>query len=149
MKKYISFVLVLAFVLLFAVSGAAAQGTSGDSPLPTPVPGDVPPVIDPGDVSELPDILSMLAGPAGWISIGVIVSTLFAKWPWYNSLASGQVKHGLFVGTVAGVSIVAYILITYVPASVWEALRPFWMIIAGTAMSWASGTNWHKLLKRA
>lgn len=147
MKKSLLGILVLVFVVAVGVSGVAAQAGAGDSPIATPtaVSGGQPPVvIDPESIPELPGLLALLAGPQGWVMLGVLLSLLLAKWPWYNAQVS-NVKQGVFLALTAGVSLVAYLLVTYVPVAFWAASAPFWTIIAGVVMTWMGGSGTYLL----
>lgn len=148
MKKHEKFLtgLVVVFVATVLVMGVAgAQAGPGTSPIPTPTATAVPPTpIEPGDIPELPALLGLLAGPQGWVILGVLVSMGLAKWPWYNAQAS-QIKQAIFVGATAVLSILAYVLVTYVPAAVWAATAPFWGIVAGIVMTWMGGNGWYAL----
>lgn len=142
--------LVLVFVLVVAVSGVVkAQAGPGDSPLPTPeptaTPASTPGPIDPGDIPELPALLQVLAGPQGWVILGVLVSMLLAKWAWYGSQPS-ELKQMIFVGSVAALSIIAYLLVTYIPTTFWQASAPIWTIVAGIIMTWLGGNGWYALV---
>ena len=129
MKRLTTLFLVLVIVLALPMSAALAQG--GDEP-PTP--------IDPDNIPELPALLGMLAGPQGWVALGVLVSMLFAKWPWYNMLAS-EPKIGLFLTAVTALAVLAYCAITFIPASFWVATKDIWGIIAGVIMTWMGGNG--------
>jgi len=142
--------LVVVFVLLVAVGGVArAQVGNGDSPLPTPeptvTPAPDPAPVDPGDIPELPALLQVLAGPQGWVILGVLVSMLLAKWAWYNAQSS-ELKQGIFIGMVAALAILAYVLVTYIPVAFWQASAPIWTIVAGIAMTWLGGNSWYALV---
>lgn len=141
---------LLVFVLVVAVGGVVkAQAGAGDSPIPTPeptvTPAPTPGPIDPGDIPELPALLQVLAGPQGWVILGVLVSMLLAKWAWYNAQAS-QLKQGIFLGMVATLSTLAYVMVTYIPATFWQATAPIWTIVAGITITWLGGNSWYALV---
>lgn len=145
--RVLALVAVLAMVLASPMA-AMAQAGPGDSPVPTPeptvTPAPEPGPVDPGDIPELPALLQMLAGPQGWVVLGVLVSMLLAKWAWYNALRS-DLKQALFVGAVAVLSIGAHALITYIPVEFWQASAPIWQIVAGVVMTWIGGNAWYAL----
>jgi len=141
--------LVIGFVVLVVclvmVNGVNAQTGPGDSPIVTPTPVVTPEPVNAGDIPELPALLNVLAGPQGWVILGVLVSMLLVKWSWYNALKSDDLKQGIFVGLVAGLSIIAYALVTYVPATFWTSTAAFWSILAGVVMTWLGGNGWYML----
>jgi hypothetical protein len=143
MKK-LSFALlsVCLLVLLWALPVGA------QSPIVTPTPEGIPippAPIDPGVIPELPALLRLLAGPQGWALLGVLISMLLTKWPWYKEQPS-SLKQVLFVGLTAAASTLAYVLVNYIPADVWRATAPFWGIVAGVVMTWLGGNGWYSLV---
>lgn len=104
--------------------------------------GEPPTVVEPGAIPELPAFLELLAGPAGWVALGVWVSMVLAKWHWYNTQASG-VKNALAVGITAALSVLAQGLLVAVPAEVWASIAPYWAIVAGAVMTWMGSQAWY------
>jgi len=138
MKK-LGVILMVCVLLGLVVGGAYAQSGAGDSPVPTPTaPAPTPAPIEPGSIPELPALLSLLAGPQGWVVLGGLISMLLAKWPWYIGLPSAR-KQTVFIGLTVVASTLSYVLITYIPENFWAATAPFWGIIAGVAMTWGGG----------
>jgi hypothetical protein len=140
MRISIIFVTVaLAMALCFPV---LAQ-TPGDSPIPTPTPsaepGPTPP--SPDDIPTLPDILETIAGPTGWVILGAVFSTLFASWKWYNQQSSA-IKRGMPVVAAIVVSIIARVLLTYIPTNFWGDTAEYWYIIAGALLTWLGSQGW-------
>jgi hypothetical protein len=126
--------LMVLVTLVFAVGGISAQG-------------EVPPAIDPGQVPALPDFLRTLAGPAGWVLLGAFVSALLARWDWFNRQPPAF-KGLVPVALAAALSILAQVLLTYVPASFWTAAAPYWTIIAGAAVTWLGSQGWFQLVEK-
>jgi hypothetical protein len=150
--------LLLVFVgLVMLYSVANAQMGPGDSQVPTPVPPsptveptppELPPgTIDPDTIPALPDFLEFLAGPGGWVAIGVFISLLLVKWAWFNA-QTDAVKQGVVVGITIAVSTLARVLIMVVPSAFWAWSAPFWLIIAGSIMTWVgSQLNFYLAIK--
>ena len=133
---------VLVLVGILVLFGCAPVG-AGNSQI-APPPGNGGGLVAPDEVPELPNFLEVVAGPAGWVAVGVLVSMLLARWDWYNAQPSA-VKQALPVAISAGVSIVARLLLTYVPPAFWIASAPYWYIIAGTVMTWLGSQGWYGL----
>ena len=124
---------VLAVVALSAVVGTVlAQG--GTDPIPA----------NPGEIPELPAFLKQLAGPGGPLVIGVLISILAVKWPWFQKQGS-DVKWLLAVGISVVVAVVAQLLLTYVPGQVWEEVAPYWTIVAAAVLAWAGNQAWYQV----
>jgi len=138
MKRIALFVAVM--LLLVMVSGC--EVAPGVSPLETPLPPD-------GggtggvDVPTLPSFLEMLAGPAGWAMLGALFSSLLAKAAWYNAL-SADLKRGLIIGASVLAAVAARLLLTYMPASFWEATATYWYIVGGVVMTWLGSQGWYR-----
>jgi len=144
LKRVYRAILVGMSVLMLAAP-VAAQSGSGDSPVPTPTPpASVPITVNPADVPALPGFLEQLAGPAGWVSIGVLASMLLARWPWYNQQSS-ELKRAIPIVISATVSVAARLLVTYVPVEVFEILAPYWLIVAGAVMTWLGSQGWFRM----
>lgn len=142
-------VLLLVVVLVFTTGilavGVGAQAGPGDSPVATPL---VPPdPIDPGTVPDLPAFLELLAGPTGWVVIGVLVSMVLSCWTWYNNQPS-VLKQLIPIVISILVSTAARLLLTFVPESVWARLAPYWVITAGAIMTWVGSQGWYQIAVR-
>ena len=134
-KSNFALLCCLLLVLLLALPAGA------QSPIVTPTPTPPSP-IDPGAIPELPALLRLLAGPQGWVILGVVISMLLTKWSWYKAQSS-SLKEVIFVGLTAGASTIAYVLVNYIPADVWLATAPFWGIVVGVMMTWLGGNGWY------
>jgi len=147
-RKFSRAVALVAFALVFVLVGVAAQEGpdtfTSPQPTPTPVdPGDPQPV-DPGEIPTLPDFLETLAGPAGWLMLGTLASMMLAEWAWYNKQPFA-IKRAIPIALAALASMLARALIVAVPVSVWAAIAPYWMIIAGTVATWVGSQAWYQL----
>lgn len=137
--------LVSAAVLVVLVILAGCVPVDPDlSPLAAPALAVAAMEGDPVDVPTLPDFLEMLAGPAGWVILGAVLSALVARWPWYN--AQGTVfKRGFILVASAILAICARLLLTYVPVSFWGATAEYWYIIAGIVATYLGSQGWFNL----
>jgi hypothetical protein len=115
--------------------------------VPVVAQSEPPQPIDPGQIPALPDFLEILAGPTGWVMLGVLASMRLARWPWYNNQPS-EIKRVLPVVAAAIVAIIARVLVTYVPESFWIAIGPYWLIIAGTIATWVGTQVWYQISVR-
>ena len=140
MKRGVFLVFALALALALALMSGCAPIPAGvaDSPIEPPgSPVEPPAPVAPGDVPALPEFLEMLAGPAGWVALGVFLSALLARWPWFSALP-GDVKSLVVPAASALLSIGARSLLMFVHEDVWTGLAPFWFIVAGTVGVWLS-----------
>ncbi|MBN2389909.1 MAG: hypothetical protein JXR84_04255 [Anaerolineae bacterium] len=144
MVKVVQITAIVVLLTILGVVSVGAQGP-GESPVPTPTltPTVEPGPIDPGTIQTLPDLLEMLAGPAGWVMLGAFFSSLLASWAWYNEQGDA-VKRGIPVALAVVVSILARLLVTYVPASFWEGTAEYWYILAGIVATWLGSQGWFK-----
>ena len=133
------FVIVGALVLSFLAG--CVTSTPGVSPLAVPALSGGG--VDPVDVPALPDFLEMLAGPTGWLILGAVLSSLLAKWAWYNT-QEDALKRGLILGLTTLLAIGARLLITYVPPTFWEKTASYWFIIGGIVIQWLGSQGWFK-----
>jgi hypothetical protein len=93
------------------------------------------------EMHTIPDFLSVLASPTGWLALGALLSVAFANWKWYNQ-QSGWIKRGFpFLGSFL-ISAIAQVLLTYVPPSFWDILAPYFNIIAPTLWTWLGTQGW-------
>jgi hypothetical protein len=69
-----------------------------------------------------------------WLASGLgssfVVSYLAERWVWFQSLEFDQKKMWSTVGASV-LSILAYLVYTYVPAEFWVMLSPYWQIVVG------------------
>jgi hypothetical protein len=103
--------------------------------------GDIPPVA----VPTLPGWLEMLAGPPGWLMLGILFSVILERWVWYNERPA-WLKRGLPVLLAIIASVIARLVLTYLPAAWFEFFAPYWFIIAGAFITWL-GSEMRYLLK--
>lgn len=134
---------LFAMVLAVLISLPVMAQAPGDSPIATPTPVSSPTPVPPApdDVPTLPDFLEAIAGPTGWIILGALFSTLFASWNWYNQQTSA-IKRGLPVVSAIVVSVLARVLLTYIPLKFWGDTAEYWYIIAGALLTWAGSQGW-------
>lgn len=76
--------------------------------------------------------------------IGAALSMYLARCSWYQAQVD-EVKRLLAYGMTAVVAILAYIAVTYVPAMVWGALSPYWVILVFTAFAIFGNQGWFQL----
>lgn len=100
--------------------------------------------IDPVDVPTLPDFLELLAGPTGWALLGAVLSSLVAKWPWYNAQGDAF-KRGFILIVTMVIAIIARLAVTYIPAVFWEQTAAYWYIIGGVVAAWLGSQGWFNL----
>lgn len=99
------------------------------------------------EVPTLQEFLAFLYTPSGLAVLGTFMSLRLAAWPWYNGFTNDTLKKALFVGTTAGIAIVAYVLVTYVPQGVFDAVAPFWAIIGAALAVLVGDTVFRGVLK--
>lgn len=138
-------VLVIAVVVMALIIPAGCVPVDPDvSPLAAPALPGAALDGDPVDVPTLPDFLEMLAGPTGWVILGAVLSSLFAKWPWYNAQGDA-LKRGLILGSSAVIAISARLALTYIPVTFWEQTATYWYILGGVVMTWLGSQGWFNL----
>lgn len=134
------FVIVMLVMLLWTLPVRAAD--------PTPEPDTPAPVlVDQMAIPDLPKFLERLTGPEGALLIGVLISVLAAKWPWYQAQSSSN-KRWIALGLTAGIAAIACLLLSVVPPAVWVELAPVWTILASAALAWLGGEGWYQAALR-
>jgi hypothetical protein len=132
-------------VALLMLGEPVAAGPTA-SPVPTPVPpGPGPSPIDPGVIPTIPEFLEFIAGPEGWAAVGVAISMMLARWAWYNR-QSDDVKRALPIVGAIIVGIIGQVLLTYVPAAVWDALFQYWFVVYGSLLTWLGSQAWFRFV---
>lgn len=91
---------------------------------------------------SLPDMLAAIA--TGGSVLGVIISFLFEQFSWFQAL-TGKARFWTIGALSIGLPVAATALILYVPASVWDALKPFWMAAFAGGTTWLSSQLAHRL----
>lgn len=85
-----------------------------------------------------------------WIVYGgggaIAVSWILEKLAWYQE-KSADAKRNIFFGIVAAFTVLVYVVLTYVPASVVEAIAPYFGILAITFLNVYIGTGYHRASK--
>jgi len=72
-----------------------------------------------------------------WVASGLGATSVFSyfaeRWAWFQKLATDTKK---LVSTVSAsvLAILAYVIVTYVPAEVWVVLSPYWQIVVGVVV---------------
>ena len=100
------------------------------------------------DIPTIQEFLKLMSGPAGWAMLGPFFSTVFAKWPWFESQSS-QVKQWLVIGASIIVSGASYALATYVPNATLTALNVWFYIVYGAIGTYTGSQVMHILNKNA
>jgi lipid-A-disaccharide synthase-like uncharacterized protein len=92
---------------------------------------------------ELKDFLSWIIAGGGipFVSWGL------ERMAWFQKLAS-QAKEWVFFGFAAGVTVLAYVVQTYVPIEVLQQVAPFFLLISGTFITLFIGKGFHQLDKK-
>jgi uncharacterized membrane-anchored protein len=60
---------------------------------------------------------------------------------------TADAKYNIFIGVSVVISLIAYSVLTYVPAEVLAQIAPFFAVIYGAVVAAVSGTAFHKLTK--
>jgi hypothetical protein len=94
---------------------------------------------------SITEFLVYLANSGGSI---VIVSWLLEQWGWYQ-LQTPNMKRNLFFGLSAFVSILAYMVLTYVPTETLQMIAPFFQILFATFTAIFLGTKFHAETKKS
>ena len=76
----------------------------------------------------------------------IVVSWLLEKIPAFLALAS-QVKYWIAMVCSVIVSLAFYAALTYVPAEIWAALDPWFLIVSGTVAAFSIMQVYHKITK--
>lgn len=92
------------------------------------------------------DIVAFLNWLASGLGANVLFSYLAERWPWFQSLAA-DAKSWLSVLATAVIAIAAYATLTYVPASFWVMVSPYWEIIVGAIGMYVGTQTFHKVDK--
>jgi hypothetical protein len=92
----------------------------------------------------LNDFLMWLVGSAG---ASAVASWVLERIPAYAKIAVAETKRWIFFGACVILSIGAYVVVTYVPASFLESLAPFFGLVAATFISVFTGSGFHKIDK--
>lgn len=133
-------VVVMAFVLWLSVSGVAAQGIPGDSPLATPTLAAWNP-----DAGELPTdprgVLVWLVSGGAVIVANALLAYAYARWPWFAAL-DGFEKRALAWGTSIVLSCAAYGLL-HLSGAFWARVLEFWPLFLSVAVGLAVNQTWY------
>jgi hypothetical protein len=89
-------------------------------------------------------VLTMLASGAG---VGVVISFLFTKFTWFNTLSSSA-KSWIVFGMAIGLPVAATAALQFIPAGVWTQLEPYWQAIATGFLIWAGSQAVYVVNKR-
>jgi hypothetical protein len=91
----------------------------------------------------LHDFLLWLGNSGGG---AVVVSWVLEQLPWYLGLVS-KAKQYVFFGLTLFVTVVGFVVITYVPQVTLDAIAPFFGLVYGTFISVFLGTAFHNTTK--
>lgn len=67
---------------------------------------------------------------AGGLGSTFVFSYIAERWAWFQSLKADTKTLVSTIGASV-LAVLAYVVITYVPAEVWVLLSPYWQIIVG------------------
>lgn len=76
-----------------------------------------------------------------------VLSVLFERWPQFQALVSEQ-KEAVFTYSAIALSLVAYAIVTWVPADTLNSLAPVFNIVVGVVLSVLFGKVMHKADKK-
>lgn len=91
--------------------------------------------------STFQEFLTMLGSP---IFIGVIISVLLVRWPWYAGLTN-KAKFWIVGAISILLPVLSHVLILYVPAQVNAVIEQWWPTVVGGMGIWMSSQVWNKL----
>lgn len=138
-------VLLLAMVMLLALSAPVMAQSPGESPLPTPTASPTPAPVPWGDKTPTPqEFLGWLA-LGGAPLIGALTALLERKSHWFQNLSS-EGKWWMSFGLGAGLPALAGLLLLYVPAAFWDAITPIWMIVLTAILGYLGKESVYLLL---
>jgi hypothetical protein len=136
-RKSRRFLIILIVLLSLFVTRAALAQTE-EPPTPPIVEEEIPPI---------EQFLSFIASPVGAVIIGAFVSQQLERWAWYEK-QSDEAKRWVAYGLTAGIAIISYVLVEYVPEPIWVAVAPYWVIVAFTAFAIFGNQGWFQLAIR-
>lgn len=93
---------------------------------------------------DVTQALQWIVNSGGGIAI---VSWIAERLPWFQSQTS-QAKEYIFLGASVFISIVAYLVLTYVPAEILNQISPIFTILYGTFATLYLGKAAHLLDKK-
>lgn len=86
------------------------------------------------------EVLQWLLGSGGVV---IAVSWIVERWAWFQAKAA-NVKEWLFFGFTAIVWVAAYLVVTYVPATVIAAIQPYFLGVSGLFITVVVGKLFHQ-----
>ena len=90
------------------------------------------------------DFLSWLLASGGSVSAA---SWILERMAWFQAKAP-DVKEWIFFGVSSVISVVAYLVVNYVPVEVLNAIAPYFLMISGIFISVIIGKMFHKVDKQ-
>ena len=85
-----------------------------------------------------------------WIVYGgggaIAVSWILEKLSWYQN-KSADAKRNIFFGIVSAFTILVYVVLTYVPSNIIDAIAPYFGIVAVAFLNIYIGTGFHSVTK--
>lgn len=93
---------------------------------------------------SLNEFISWIANSGGGV---MIVSWLLERMPWYQS-KDAQTKEIIFFGATILVTILAYTVLTYVPAPILAAIAPYFAMVYTVFTSAFLGKAFHLVDKK-
>jgi hypothetical protein len=76
----------------------------------------------------------------------VVASFILELIPWYQAQTPAAKKY-IFFGVSAVVTVGAYLVLTFVPKEILDAIAPYFALLYGVAASALFGTAYHKATK--
>ena len=93
---------------------------------------------------DVTQALQWIVNSGGGIAI---VSWIAERLPWFQEQTS-QKKEYIFLGASIVISLIAYTVLTYVPANILDAIAPYFTILYGTFATLYLGKAAHLLDKK-
>ena len=132
--------LLVMVVLLFAMIAALARPAHA-------APAAVAVAQDPGpEIPSLAEALGQLTTAAGALAVGGVLSLLLEQAGWFQRL-SREAKRATVFAICGVLAIAAYVALAVVPTEAWQAIEPYWQIIAGLFVMWFGSQLthiWHR-----
>lgn len=95
------------------------------------------------NVPQLIDIVVMLAQVIG---VGAVLKFLFDQFKWFANLPADK-KRLVVLGISIGLPILATVALQFIPPDVWNAIEPYWQVIARGFLLFAGTQVVHKVDK--
>jgi hypothetical protein len=95
---------------------------------------------------SLNDFLTMMIGAGG---SAIVASWVLERIPWYSGMNDPEKKRWIFFGACCGISMTAFLVVTFVPATILLAISPYFFLVASVFSSVFLGSAFHTADKLA